>query len=254
MNVESLLGKPETEHEIRQFLNEEMEPFERTHRRDTGRTYYASPTRGLAALFTHGRLDSVFFYVRPKARYVAYTGERLRRWSSLTKREAVRKALDEPERSGQSDEGAGQPAGSWDRFRFNDWALHVEYDPWHDVVMLTVMRLVEEAQHSSMSKQDAGKDPRVGRVSRFRDAVAAEGIAIVFIPSLVSVLLAKEEKKGTALTREEVLEIRDNAGVATVPASAVHAGDQARGYRDLDPARCWEEWLAFRAEQSRGVV
>lgn len=75
-----------------------------------------------------------------------------------------------------------------------------------------------------------------------------EEILIVHIPSLVATLLDAERKKGTQLTEAEVLEIRD-----TAPAVAIRPGDlpaliSRRGYHDLDPENCWEEWQAERGD------
>jgi len=44
----------------------------------------------------------------------------------------------------------------------------------------------------------------------------------VFIPSLVSVLLKHERDKGTPLTEDEVLAIRDKATAVMLPSSAVN--------------------------------
>ena len=97
---------------------------------------------------------------------------------------------------------------------------------------------------------DTAKKQGVGRVSRYRDAVAPEGTALVYIPSLVAILINKEEKKGSPLTREEVLYFRDNAAVLVIPQSAVGLAEQRRGYRDIDPSRCWEEWLEVREKRA----
>jgi hypothetical protein len=97
---------------------------------------------------------------------------------------------------------------------------------------------------------DTAKKQGVGRVSRYRDAVAPEGTALVYIPSLVAILINKEEKKGSPLTREEVLYFRDNAAVLVIPQSAVGLAEQRRGYRDIDPAGCWEEWLEVREKRA----
>ena len=68
------------------------------------------------------------------------------------------------------------------------------------------------------------------------------------VPSLVATLLSKERDKGSPLSEEEVLEIRDNA-----PSIALTAEDQQRlierrGYEDIDPEDAWNEWVRARTE------
>lgn len=71
---------------------------------------------------------------------------------------------------------------------------------------------------------------------------------ILFIPSLISLLVSKAEEKGSPLTEEEVLAIRDNATAIVTDAEGVLAVAERRGYQDIDPEHCWEEWLAFNRQ------
>ncbi|KNC11539.1 hypothetical protein AC790_13285 [Pantoea sp. RIT-PI-b] len=73
-------------------------------------------------------------------------------------------------------------------------------------------------------------------------------MTIVFVPSLISLLLSKAEEKGSPLTEEEVLVIRDNATAISVDAHTALSMSESRGYRDIDPEYCWAEWLAFRSD------
>jgi hypothetical protein len=73
-----------------------------------------------------------------------------------------------------------------------------------------------------------------------------DGHAIIFIPSLVSVLLAAEQANGGALSEAEVLSFRDRAGAMAVPAESADRLENGRGYGDLDPDRCWTEWQEQR--------
>lgn len=66
------------------------------------------------------------------------------------------------------------------------------------------------------------------------------------IPPLAVLLLALERQKGAPLTEDEVLDARDNCVCMMLPVSKRDAMAESRGYRDIDPAECWEEWLAFR--------
>ncbi|WP_337027173.1 hypothetical protein [Pantoea eucalypti] len=71
---------------------------------------------------------------------------------------------------------------------------------------------------------------------------------VLFIPSLISLLVSKAEEKGSPLTEEEVLAIRDNATAIVTDAQGVLAVAERRGYQDIDPEHCWEEWLDFNRQ------
>jgi accessory colonization factor AcfC len=62
------------------------------------------------------------------------------------------------------------------------------------------------------------------------------------MPTLLSLLKFHESSKGSKLTEEEVLEIRDNAVVMTVSSSTLRKIEEDRGYKDIDPNNCWVEW------------
>jgi hypothetical protein len=77
---------------------------------------------------------------------------------------------------------------------------------------------------------------------------ANEKLIPVFMPSLVSVLLRHEQEKGAPLTEEEVFSIRDNATAVLIPESAVIPIVDARGYDDIDPEHCWEQWVQVQEQ------
>ncbi|MGB9097661.1 hypothetical protein [Erwinia sp.] len=72
-------------------------------------------------------------------------------------------------------------------------------------------------------------------------------MAVLFIPSLISLLVKAETQKGSGLTQQEVEHIRENATCISVPDDLVRGMDPSRGYRDIDPSRCWEAWLDYRS-------
>src|ERR1700733_15262441 len=74
----------------------------------------------------------------------------------------------------------------------------------------------------------------------------SERLVPVFIPALAPLILRAEQMKGSPLDREEVLEIRDQAASMLMSVQDARALEENRGYRDLDPERCWEEWREFR--------
>jgi hypothetical protein len=70
----------------------------------------------------------------------------------------------------------------------------------------------------------------------------------VFIPSLSSILLRYERDKGSALTESEVIEIRDKCTVVMLRRAAAAQMDERRGYVDIDPERCWQQWQELRTQ------
>ncbi|HTR41171.1 MAG TPA: hypothetical protein VMH87_06105 [Pseudomonadales bacterium] len=76
----------------------------------------------------------------------------------------------------------------------------------------------------------------------------SEKLVIMPMPSLVATLLNREEAKGSPLTEAEVMEIRDNCPSVAVPVDVVPKIEAERGYKDIDPERCWEEWQEARKQ------
>ena len=67
-------------------------------------------------------------------------------------------------------------------------------------------------------------------------------LCLVFVPALVAVLRACEEKNGAPLTEAQVCDIRDQAVCMAVPFSTALAMEDARGYPDIVAEDCWDEW------------
>ena len=44
------------------------------------------------------------------------------------------------------------------------------------------------------------------------------------------------------LTEAEVVEIKNSCPSVAVPIAVVETIDAERGYKDIDPERCWEQW------------
>lgn len=51
-----------------------------------------------------------------------------------------------------------------------------------------------------------------------------------------------------SFSEEDVLAIRDNATAIVTDAEGVLAVAERRGYQDIDPEHCWEEWLDFNRQ------
>lgn len=75
-----------------------------------------------------------------------------------------------------------------------------------------------------------------------------EDLIIVPVPSLVATLLDRERAKGSALTEEEVLAIRDAAPSMAMPRDVAQKMAESRGYEDIDPENAWAEWQRVRQE------
>jgi hypothetical protein len=71
-------------------------------------------------------------------------------------------------------------------------------------------------------------------------------LVIYPMPSLVATLLKREQVKGSPLTEAEVIEIRDTCPSVAVPIDVAEKIDAERGYKDIDPERCWEQWQEAR--------
>jgi hypothetical protein len=77
-----------------------------------------------------------------------------------------------------------------------------------------------------------------------------DDLAPVFMPALVALLISAEELNGAPLTRNQAMAIRDNANCVMLPPSARAEIEQERGYADIDPEQCWEQWLTVREKLS----
>jgi hypothetical protein len=75
-----------------------------------------------------------------------------------------------------------------------------------------------------------------------------EDLIIYPVPSLVATLLNLEKTKGSPLTEQEVIEIRDNCPSISIPPDVARRMDVSRGYQDIDPENCWEEWQNARQQ------
>jgi uncharacterized protein YegJ (DUF2314 family) len=72
----------------------------------------------------------------------------------------------------------------------------------------------------------------------------------VFIPSLGALLLAAENKKGSSLTEQEVLRIRDQASCIMMERKDAVLLSKTRG-RDLDPENAWFDFQHLRRSLGR---
>ena len=68
----------------------------------------------------------------------------------------------------------------------------------------------------------------------------------LFMPSLLVLLAHDEAAKGSPLTREEVLAIRDQAAKVILDRSMAIQIASRRGYKDIHPDFAYEEWQLVR--------
>ncbi len=75
-----------------------------------------------------------------------------------------------------------------------------------------------------------------------------EPLVVVPIPPLVTLLQQQEAAKGSPLTEDEVLGIRDGAVCMTMSQSRAEQLEEGRGFANIDPARAWEEGVRVRSQ------
>ena len=76
----------------------------------------------------------------------------------------------------------------------------------------------------------------------------SEELIIYPVPSLVATLLNRERAKGSPLTEQEVIQIRDACPAVALRREDVRRIEVRRGYIDIDPENCWEEWQEARKD------
>ncbi|GAB2914298.1 hypothetical protein GCM10027093_61030 [Paraburkholderia jirisanensis] len=78
-------------------------------------------------------------------------------------------------------------------------------------------------------------------------------LCLTFVPALIVLLYAAEKEKGAPLVESEVIAIRDEANCVCVPSSTAREVEINRGYADISPENCWEEWREFRASSTPDI-
>ncbi len=75
-----------------------------------------------------------------------------------------------------------------------------------------------------------------------------DDVLIIPVPSLVATLLNHERTKRAPLTRDEVIEIRDNCPCIAMTPEQLQSIEERRGYSDIDPEWAWEQWQEARQD------
>ncbi len=77
----------------------------------------------------------------------------------------------------------------------------------------------------------------------------ADPLIPVFVPALIVLLINAEKEKKTALTEDDVIKIRDHGACIMMKTSDAIKVDEKRGYNDIDPNDCWNQWLEYKAQE-----
>lgn len=91
--------------------------------------------------------------------------------------------------------------------------------------------------------------PRAERIALMLEPPENElpmAVVPMFMPALAHLLRQAEQTKDSPLTRAEVLQVRDKGACVMLRTSAALELEEKRGFRDIDPENCWEEWQALR--------
>ena len=72
----------------------------------------------------------------------------------------------------------------------------------------------------------------------------------VFVPALIVLLMAMQQKQDEPLTQEQVERLRDDAACVTMEPAQAHDMERTRGYADLNPEFAWEQWQAIQAQRA----
>ena len=92
------------------------------------------------------------------------------------------------------------------------------------------------------------KELEVGPYAEIAARPNPQHFVIQPMPALVAVLLSVEKKKGSPLTKQEVVTLRDKMTVVVTAPADAKAVDDRRGYKDIDPSHAWENWQVVRVQ------
>ena len=72
----------------------------------------------------------------------------------------------------------------------------------------------------------------------------------VFMPPLAVMLARAEELKGSPLTEDAVVRLRDKAVCIMLKVGDAEKLTETRGYRDVNPENCWADWHRLRVQMT----
>ena len=135
--------------------------------------------------------------------------------------------------------------GKW-KFRVASTGdLLVEFDFTGDAARQNAVNLAEDASPTPPI-DPVWPEGAVGEYASLLQecgtAATERGLVPVFVPSLAAILLKAERSRTTPFTEEDAIAIRDRCSCTMVPPAVAEAMAEKRGYIDIDPERCWEEF------------
>ncbi|MCC8596871.1 hypothetical protein [Xanthomonas vesicatoria] len=95
---------------------------------------------------------------------------------------------------------------------------------------------------------DPIKELDVGGYAEISTRPNPQHLTIEFIPSLAATLLSVETRYGQPLAEAQVNAIRDKATVMVSSEQAAKIAEDRRGYKDINPKHCWQEWQLLRVQ------
>jgi acyl carrier protein len=118
------------------------------------------------------------------------------------------------------------------------------------VARLTVGTLISVAASSEKKPppKPGEENLPVGAYANLTKLNLSTNQAVCIVPSLAAVLALSEADAGRPLTQSEVLAIRDRSPAIALPLSVIEEMAESRGYSDIAPEHCWEQWQEMRKE------
>jgi len=118
----------------------------------------------------------------------------------------------------------------------------------HTKVRLMASTLVFLSGATLAAAPEPLKELEVGSYAEIAVRPNPQHFVIQPIPALVVILLSVEKKKGSPLTEQEVVALRDKITVVVTAPADAKAVDDGRGYKDIDPSHAWEAWQVVRLQ------
>ena len=103
-------------------------------------------------------------------------------------------------------------------------------------VWLTALMLFILSGGTVAAAAEPLRELEVGSYAEIAARPNPQHFVIQSMPALVAILLSVEKKKGSPLTQQEVMTLRDKITVVVTAPADAKAVDDRRGYKDIDPS------------------
>ena len=223
-----LLGRGQNDSVLEKFLQEIDTKEERDTDDELERIYSDYPESGVCFLFQQGICTTIFLYSEGHEEHRSFKGKIPNGLEFGQSRLQVRSQFPVLLKQGGGKIGMlGEKVPIWDLFLWQLNHVHVQYNDSLEVAKMVTL---------SAPKEEIPENKAQGN----------ESLIIFCIPSLVATLLNRERAKGSPLTEEEVLAIRDNAPAIALPPEVARSVADKRGYPDIAADNVWAEWQRAR--------